>query len=229
MPVKIKFYPPPFFFILYVDDILTSVPKDQVNNVIEIFNSINKNLQFTYETEVNNIINFLDRTIIRNNHSVITNWYQKPTFTGRILHYKSNHPKHQKISMIYNLIDKSVILADKKFHSENIKLSKSVLYANEYPIDFVEKYVKKRLQKIKNDTFYTNVTPNNNNNQYNILPKIMIPHKKQIFDKLGALCRDLNFVPIAQMRDKLTYIINRGKDSTKKLDKPNEGPHVKTL
>ena len=49
----------------------------------------------------------------------------------------------------------------------------------------------------------------------------MIPHKNQIFNKLGALCRDLNFVPIAQMRDKLTCIINRGKDSTKKLETRN--------
>ena len=49
----------------------------------------------------------------------------------------------------------------------------------------------------------------------------MIPHKKHLFDKLSTICRGFNFIPIAQMRDKLTCMINRGKDSTKILEKPN--------
>ena len=107
-------------------------------------------------------------------------------------------------------------------HYKNIQFSKSILYANDYPSVIVEKYVKKCLQKINNSSL--NINNNNNNNyriEYNKLPKIRIPFKKPIYNKLSNICHRFGFIPIAQMRDKLSCVIKRGKDTTKTLDKPN--------
>ena len=80
--------------------------------------------------------------LLREDNRVITNWYQKPTFSGRILNYNSNHLLHQKVGVIYSLIDKPILYSDKKFQSDNILFAKSVLKLNNYPSFFIEKYTK---------------------------------------------------------------------------------------
>ena len=64
----------------------------------------------------------MDTWLIRNeNNVIVTNWYQKETFSGRVLHYASNHPFQQKIAMVYNLLDRATHLSNTKFHSQNLK------------------------------------------------------------------------------------------------------------
>ena len=72
----------------------------------------------------------LDLKIIRDNEFLIIDWYQNPTFSGKLLNFNSNHPIHQKISSIFGLIDKSILLSDKKFHIKNLELSKKILLLN---------------------------------------------------------------------------------------------------
>ena len=40
-------------------------------------------------------------TIIRYNNTIITDWFNKPTSFGRLINFRSNHPKQQKINIIY--------------------------------------------------------------------------------------------------------------------------------
>lgn len=56
----------PFFF-RYVDDIVTAVPSSILSTVLSDFNSVHPRLQFTMEESNNNVLNFLDVTIINNN------------------------------------------------------------------------------------------------------------------------------------------------------------------
>ena len=90
---------------------------------------------------------FLDVLIIRNDERINTDWYAKPTFSVRFLNYESLHPLPQKIAMIYNLVDRAINLARKKFHNKNIIKVKGVLKNNSYPEKFIEKYIK--ILKIK--------------------------------------------------------------------------------
>jgi hypothetical protein len=62
-----------------------------------------------------------------------TNWYRKPTNSGRILNYLSNHPNHQKINMVKNLVDRANNLSDEEFKSENMAKIKQILGDNNYP------------------------------------------------------------------------------------------------
>ena len=53
----------PLFWKRYVDDVITSLPKNQVQNFLQYINSIDENIQFTCEMETNFEIPFLDLLI----------------------------------------------------------------------------------------------------------------------------------------------------------------------
>ena len=80
----------PFYF-RYVDDILICVPKQYIDHTKNLFNSYSDHLQFTIEKSFENKISFLDLRIIKNiDNTIDTDSYRKPTFSGRILNYKSD-------------------------------------------------------------------------------------------------------------------------------------------
>ena len=64
---------------------------------------------------------------------LFVDWYQKSTYSSRILHFLSNHPIHQKRLMIFQLVDKAFLLAQNSFHIKNINLVRIILSHNLYP------------------------------------------------------------------------------------------------
>ena len=111
--------------------------------------SYHKRLQFTYEIENNNCLHILNILVIKNkDNSISTNWFRKKTFSGRFLNYFSLHPLHKKISIIKNLVDSAILLSDKKFHQDNLKLAFTCLIINCYPSQFINKHITKRLIEI---------------------------------------------------------------------------------
>ena len=52
-------------------------------------NKQHKCLKFTFETENDNSVSFLDIKITRHNHQFKTSVYRKPTFSGVFTHYES--------------------------------------------------------------------------------------------------------------------------------------------
>ena len=133
----------PLFIYRYVDDIITCIPYDKIDQMLDILNSYEQRLQFTHELEIDNEISCLDVLLIRYNDKVKTNWYIKPTFSGRFLNYYSKHPRSQKIAMVYNLVASAINLCNEKFHDGNLDKIKSLFIQNDYPIWFIEKFVSK--------------------------------------------------------------------------------------
>lgn len=89
---------PILFLKRYVDDCITAVPENQIDEILNAFNNFHPKLQFTSEVEIELKINFLDMTIIRQEDSdkLTTKWYTKNTWSGRYLNYNSHHPNTQK-------------------------------------------------------------------------------------------------------------------------------------
>ena len=129
----------PLFYYRYVDDTIICVKKEHVKDVINTFNLYHKNLQFTYELEQSNSLNFLDITIFKKNNRLIRNWFQKFTSSGRVINFSSNHPIQQKKNIIYNLVDRAILLSHKKFHKDNLRKIQKMLLNNNYPWDFIQK------------------------------------------------------------------------------------------
>ena len=107
-------------------------------------------MQFTHELERNNRISFLDLEIIKlDNCKIVSNWYRKNTYSGRVLNFSSNHPFQNKVAIIKNLVHRAVCLSHESFHSENLDFVRKILFFNHYPQDLMEKHIKVTIQQIK--------------------------------------------------------------------------------
>jgi hypothetical protein len=93
-------------------------------------NEIDENLSFKISTESNNSISFLDLLVHRNGKNIEIAIYRKPTETGTLIHYSSNHPlEHKKSSL--SLLHKSY---DNIAHNKTIQtggMGNSNVYSKE--------------------------------------------------------------------------------------------------
>ena len=123
------------------------VPYTEIENILQFFNANQFNIKFTLEKERERTINLLDISITRKQDQKLSlNWYRKPTWYGRYLHFFSHHPLSYKNSVVNNLVDRAILLSDKEFHTGNLDLMKNVLQENCYPLTFVQEIVEFRLQ-----------------------------------------------------------------------------------
>ena len=101
--------------------------------------------------ERNSRISFLDLEIIKlDNDKIVSNWYRKSTYSRRLLNLTLNHTFHNKIAVIKNLVDGAVCLSHESFHSENLDVVRKILFFNHYQQDMIEKYIKNRIEQVKN-------------------------------------------------------------------------------
>ena len=139
----------------------------------------------------------------------------KPTSSGRLINYHSNHPLQQKINIVYNLVDRAILLSDKKFHRKNLKIVTTLLKNNNYPRRFVKQHVYKRFFKIKQ----------NHNQKDTIVHKEPVSHISlpfnENFDKIVTILKPYNFRILPLVEKSLSSVIRWGKDPTKKCDKTN--------
>ncbi|RLU15331.1 hypothetical protein DMN91_012325 [Ooceraea biroi] len=172
-------------FYRYVDDVFTILPRDRLHDVLNVFNGYHPRLRFTYEIETNNMLSFLDATVIRDDNVLITNWYQKPTFSGRYVNFLSNHCVKHKIGIVKSLVDRALILSDVKFHESNIALVRGILIDNGYPPHFIDKHIKIRIREIRlresdsNNDNKARASNCDNNKNY-----IKIPYVKNVSETL---------------------------------------------
>jgi len=91
---------------------------------------------------------------------IVLDWFHKETFSRRLLSYYSNHPLCQKIGIIYNLIDRAILLSHSKHQQKNIELCIKYLLDNGYPSTIIFEKINKRLK-----TLFMNKLSSNINNE----------------------------------------------------------------
>jgi len=147
--LKIFSFQVPFYF-RYVDDIMLAVPFNKSNEVLDAFSSFHPRLKFTIEIGGKNL-NFLDVTIINNNNFLEFDVYKKPTFSGRVLNFLSNHPLSQKRGVIMSMVDRTFLLSHPKYHQKNLNFIIETFMGNGYPLDFIIDTISIRLKKLLNE------------------------------------------------------------------------------
>ena len=204
------------FYFRYVDDILLYVPSNLIDHTLNTFNTYDKNLEFTVEIAQNKSISFLDLKIIIDQHRhIITNWYRKPTFSGRYLNYNSHHPLSNKIAIIYCLVDRAINLSHSSFHNDNILFIKNVLKLNDYPQKVIDFHIKKRLRKIN---FITNCRQTKSINNKAI---ISLPYVKELEYFNYNFFKQFSIKVVYSTKNKLHNIIKLGKDKREKVNQAN--------
>lgn len=126
------------FYKRFADDIILCCHKDDLDNVFHFFNNFSSNIKFTLEREVNNSLNFLDVTVIKNRGKLITSWFKKPIFSGRYLNFLSVQPLPQKINVVKNLATRVCLLTHPLLRKDKIKEAKQLLIENCYPWSLIE-------------------------------------------------------------------------------------------
>ena len=71
----------------------------------------------------------------------------KPTTSGRILNYSSNHKVAQKLNIARNLISRSIRLTDERYRQEVDNKIDDILRMNNYPPYIIRRMRKRILTK----------------------------------------------------------------------------------
>ncbi|KAI4476481.1 hypothetical protein M0804_013552 [Polistes exclamans] len=133
-------FPVPFLKV-YVDDVITAIPKDRMDQTLKTFNSVNNRIPFTMEVENNRTLPFLDIIIIRNEDgSIVTNCFYNLF----------------KINSIYTKLKDRV----DKLEQSNL-LYKIPCVCDKCYIGQTKQKLKKRLEQHKNDCKPTNAQKSN--------------------------------------------------------------------
>lgn len=111
---------------------------------MDLLNAFHRNIQFTVENEENGKLPYLDLLIIRTGTGkIIHDWYRKPTASGKILSFLSEHPTRQKINTALNLVRRALSLSDPSFHKKNLEVVSAILIDNAFPKHIVNRVIKK--------------------------------------------------------------------------------------
>ncbi|XP_058456432.1 uncharacterized protein LOC131433843 [Malaya genurostris] len=137
----------------YVDDFILALPKSEVQNTLQKFNSYNPHIQFTLEEESDNKLPFLDTLVIRqNNQTISTKWYSKPISSGRLLNYHSFHPMLMKMNVATNFIERVTKLDTTQTMDQQKHTIFQYLRQNNYPASLINRLINKIRKKSSSTT-----------------------------------------------------------------------------
>lgn len=199
----------PIVYCRYVDDIFCILPSNQVEVIINNFNNYHTSLKFTHEMENNRSISFLDVEITRLESELLTNWYRKPTYSGRVLHFYSYNPIVQKEAIISNMVDKAILLSNERFHPDNIRLIRRILENNCYPLTFIDNNIKRRVKFLRDKRHLTPRDDFTNNND----KVIVFPYHSILTNKLKKVFNEYGTKTVFKNNNRLDQIIKKQKDT----------------
>ena len=140
----------PVLYRRYVDDTFLLFKKiDHVPLFLDYLNSKHANIKFTCETEVDNSLAFLDVKVNRVGNKFETDVYRKPTFTGLCTKFSSFIPINYKRNLVKTLTYRAFHICSSylNLHKE-IEFLRNLLFNNGFPVNFVDTYVGKTLNKL---------------------------------------------------------------------------------
>ncbi|UYV73792.1 ACSF2 [Cordylochernes scorpioides] len=85
----------------YVDDLFCIIKPNKLQPILNTLHSFHADIKFTYETETNLVLPFLDILIIRTPHKLHTTVYYKKNIPPLYTHFSSNSPVAYKINTVY--------------------------------------------------------------------------------------------------------------------------------
>ena len=146
-------------WLRYVDDTITAVYKNKIDEFHEHLNEQNTNIQFTKEMEENGKIPFLDFLVTRENNTLRTTVYRKPTHTDRLLNQTSYNPTSHKATTVQTLTRRAQIVCDSDDSlTDEIKHLNTVIIKNNYNTDFIERNTYIRTNDSSNNAYTTTAT-----------------------------------------------------------------------
>jgi len=202
------------FYCRYVDDIL---PADKAIHILNTFNSFHERLQFTIEYEKDHTLS-LDLSLSVMTEFWLIGFIKKPSRGG--IYLISLTIRDHKIGIIYNLVDRAILLLHLSFQRENLKLCIKILLDNRYLLDLIFREINRRLKK-QNFNFChkrasVESTTDSNNKKY-----FIIQYLHNIFKMTASVIKKSNFIFGFKGINKFNNFIRIQKDKTNFMLKNN--------
>ncbi|XP_057305306.1 uncharacterized protein LOC130642235 [Hydractinia symbiolongicarpus] len=208
----------PRIWLRKVDDTFT-VTKHKTEDTLNELNNIHSKVKFTAEEEKDDQIPFLDCLIMRkDDNTVKTKVYKKPTHTGQYTNYTSNQPLHVKLSTIKTLTRRAkTICTEEADLKEELNYIQKTMQLNEFPKNIVTKTIKETLNKECNGRNQTDDDTNS--------IRLFLPYEKGISEQIArdnesgvvykVTCGDCGKYYIGETGRKLTTRIKEHKNGAK--------------
>ena len=143
----------------YVDDTVTAVHKNKIDEFHEHLNTQNTSIHFTKEIEENGKIPFQDCLVTRENNDLRTTVYRKPTHTDRLLDQTSYNPISHKATTIRALTRRAQVVCDSHDSlADETEHLNTVFIKNNYSTDFIKRNTYVRPKDSSNSSYTTTAT-----------------------------------------------------------------------
>ena len=95
----------------YVDDTFAFVKPSEIANIHRQLNNYDEHIQFTFETENDRKLPFLDVLIERKDSHLERSVYRKKTNSDLYMNWESHSPKAWKIGTLRNLVRRAIMIS----------------------------------------------------------------------------------------------------------------------
>ena len=128
---------------------MTFCNKDEINERLNLANSLHPNLKFTIERENDGKLSFLDMVIFNSNGSLSSGWFRKVTDTGLTLNFNSLAPTKYKKSVVTSFVYRIFRACSnwELFHKDLFEAT-DILSRNQYPDSFIFPNIKITIDKL---------------------------------------------------------------------------------
>ena len=146
---------PPTMYCRYVDDCFAIFDNQtDCDSFYKSLNNSHPSLQYTCEKEQDGELPFLDVKVIRNNLTLETMVYRKPTFSGDYVKWDSFCGKKRKINLIKTLVHRGKMICSPKHLPQELKNIRSIFIENGYPVSVVDGTINRKIQNYARDALF---------------------------------------------------------------------------
>ena len=132
----------------YVDDTFAFVKPNEIENIHRQLNSYDQRIQFTYETETERMLPFLDVMIERKDTHLETSVYRKKTNSDLYMNWNSHSPRAWKIGTLRNLVRRAIMISSpNNLQTELDHLRKVFSEKNSYPKQVTNQIIDDEIEK----------------------------------------------------------------------------------
>ena len=143
-------------WLRYVDDTITAVHKNKIDEFHEHLNKQNTNIEFTKEIEQNGKIPFLDCLVRRENNTLRTPVYRKPTHTDSLLDQTSYNPTSHNATTVRTLTRRAkIVCVSHDSLTDETKHLNTVFVKKNYSTDFIERNIYVKPNDSSNNSYTT--------------------------------------------------------------------------
>ena len=192
---------------------MTAVHKNKIDEFHEHLNKQNTSIQFTKEIKENGEIPFLDCLVTRENNTLRTTIYRKPTYTDRLLDQTSYNPTSHKAATVRTLTRRAQIVCDSHYSlTDETKHLNTVFIKNNYSTDFIKRNAYVRPNDSSDNSYTTTAT---------------VPYIRGTSETIAHILRPYNIRVAHKPMFTLRRLLTNVKDKDEPEDRPGADHKIK--